>query len=278
MLESPFAIPDPKLRIKQFSHLVPRPTPEQVANIPTDATALLDRIWTRHNELIPYGQFNLDWMRGKHFLLAGATGPGLGGSIESAARRFTVVDGSVTVLARDLSKSVGYEMGIQMVQRAEKAGFGERYHLINKGMDIKGATLEMIINSLQEAGAKEVIYINGVAAAFSGMLPGYPPVYVKDVDEEGLFQYELQPLTDQQIETTRYIWGLWLLSSHGLLRMPEFMSKPPAILIGAAVSMSSAAIRQVRFMVVRDPTPLVCICPRSSCRQIRFRLMEKIAR
>jgi hypothetical protein len=208
MLESPFAIPDPSLRIKQFSHLVPRPTPEQVAKIPTDATALLDRIWTRHNELISYGQFNLDWMRGKHFLLAGATGPGLGGSIESAARRFTVVDGSVTVLARDLSKSVGFEMGMQMMQRAEKAGFGEHYHLINKGMDIKGPTLETIISSLHEAGAKEVIYVNGVAAAFSGMLPGYPPVYVKDVDEEGLFQYELQPLTDQQIETTRYIMGI----------------------------------------------------------------------
>ncbi|RQV98114.1 hypothetical protein EH220_03870 [bacterium] len=208
MLESPFARPDPKLRIKQFSHLVPRPTPEQVAKFPADAKALLDRIWTRHSELISYGQFDLDWMRGKHFLLAGATGPGLGGAIESAARRFTVVDGSVTVIARDLSKSVGYETGREMLERAKKAGFAERYHLLNSGMELKGPALEAIITALHEAGAKEVIYINGVAAAFSGMLPGYPPVFVKDVDKDGLFQYELQLLTDQQIETTRYIMGI----------------------------------------------------------------------
>ena len=208
MPESPYAHPDPNLRIKKFSHLVPRPTAEQVAKFPEEATALLERIWTRQSELISYGQFDLDWMRGKHFLLAGATGPGLGGALESAARRFTVVDGSVTVLARDLSKSLGFVMGQQMTERAKKAGFEERYHFINKGMDIKGPTLEAIITALHEAGAKEVIYINGIAAAFSGMLPGYPPVYVKDVDKEGLFQYELQPLTDQQIETTRYIMGI----------------------------------------------------------------------
>jgi hypothetical protein len=204
---SPFARPHPGLRVKDYQAVVPRPTAEEVARFPEDARALLDRIWTRHNELIPYGQYGLDWIRGRHFVLAGATGPGLGGAIESAVRRFTAVDGSVTVLARDLSRSIGFEMGKQMVERAEKMGHGARYHLSNDGMALDGAPFEWVINSLKASGAKEVIYINGVAAAMAGMLPDMPPIYVKDVDADGLFQYKLGQLTDQQIENTRHIMG-----------------------------------------------------------------------
>ncbi|MBI5058916.1 hypothetical protein HZB60_03915 [candidate division KSB1 bacterium] len=204
---SPFAKPDPNLRIKAYTAVVPRPTAEEIARFPDDARLLLDRIWARHNELIPYGQYGLDWIRGRHFVLAGATGPGLGGAIESAVRRFTAVDGSVTVLARDLSRSVGFEMGKQMVERAEKMGFGPRYHLSNDGMALDGPAFEWLLNTLREAGTKEVIYVNCVAAAMAGMLPDLPPVYVKDVDEEGLFQYKLGPLTDQQIENTRHVMG-----------------------------------------------------------------------
>ncbi len=204
---SPFAKPHPGLRVKEYQAVVPRPTPDQIGRFPQDATELLDRIWTRHNELIPYGQYGLDWIRGRHFIIAGGTGPGLGGALESAIRRFASVDGSVTVVSRDLSRSVGFEMGKQMVQRAQNMGFGSRYHLSNDGMALDGPSFDWILQSLKESGAKEVIYINCVAAAMAGMLPDTPPIYVKDVDEEGLFQYKLLPLTDQQIENTRHIMG-----------------------------------------------------------------------
>ena len=204
---SPFAKPAEGLRTKDYSMPVTRPAPEEVAKFPQQARALLDRTVSQQDVFLTGGTFKLDWMRGHHFLLAGATGPGLGGAIEGAARRFTSKEGSVTVLARDLSKSVGHEMGRQMVERAEEAGCGSRYHHMNDGMAADGPLFGKIVAALREAGAKEIIYVNTVAAAASGLLPGYPPVYVKDVDEQGLFQWQLTPLSEQAIENTRTVMG-----------------------------------------------------------------------
>ena len=204
---SPFASPFDGLRIKEFQQVVPRPTAEEIAKFPEQARELLDRISIQQDVFLRTGDFKLDWTKGQHFLLAGATGPGLGGAIESAVRRFTAKEGSVTVLARDLTKSVGFEMGKQMQERGKAAGFEHRYHLSNDGMSIEGPAFEKLVASLREAGAKDLIYVNGVAAAMSGLLPGYPTVYVKDVDEEGLFQWKLNPLTESAIENTRYVMG-----------------------------------------------------------------------
>jgi hypothetical protein len=204
---SPFAKPAEGLRIKDYNLTPAKPSAEEVAQFPEQARALLDRIVSQQDVFLLGGTYKLDWARGQHFLLAGATGPGLGGAIEGAVRRYTAKEGSVTVLARDLSKSVGYEMGRQMAERAEQAGFGARHHWMNDGMATEGRQFEKIVAALHEAGAKEIIYVNSVAAAMSGLLPGYPPVYVKDVDDDGLFQWRLTPLTEQQIETTRTIMG-----------------------------------------------------------------------
>jgi hypothetical protein len=204
---SPFAQPAEGLRIKDYSMPVTRPTPEEVTKFPEQARALLDRIVSQQDVFLTGGTFKLDWTRGQHFLLAGATGPGLGGALEGAVRRFTAKEGGVTVLARDLSKSVGHEMGRQMVERAEETGFGERYHLTNDGMAADGPQFDKIVAALREAGANEIIYVNTVAAAASGLLPGYPPVYVKDVDSDGLFQWRLTPLSEQAIENTRTAMG-----------------------------------------------------------------------
>jgi hypothetical protein len=204
---SPFAKPAEDLRTKDYSMPVTRPSAEEVAKFPEQARALLDRIVSQQDVFLTGGTFKLDWMRGHHFLLAGATGPGLGGAIEGAVRRFTAKEGSVTVLARDLSKSVGYEMARQMTERADEAGFGTRYHHMNDGMAADGPLFGKIVDALRNAGAKEVIYVNTVAAAASGLLPGYPPIYVKDVDEQGLFQWKLTPLSEQAIETTRTVMG-----------------------------------------------------------------------
>jgi hypothetical protein len=205
---SPFARPFEGLRIKDYSTTVPRPSAEEVATFPQQATSLLERISIQQEVFLAgASEYKIEWAKGQHFLLAGATGPGLGGAIESAVRRHTEKEGSLTVLARDLSKSVGFEMGRQMAERADAAGFGRRYHMMNEGMALEGPAFEKTVSALKEAGAKEIIYINTVAAAMSGMLPGYPSIYVKDVDEEGLFQWRLPPLTDSQIETTRTIMG-----------------------------------------------------------------------
>ena len=187
--------------------VIPRPSAEEAAKLPVQSKQLLDRTSIQQDVFLRTGDFKADWMKGRHFLIAGGTGPGLGGAIESAVRRFTEKEGSVTVLARDLSKSLGYEMGKHMRQQAQEAGFENRYHLSNEGMSIDGPAFENTLQALREAGARDIIYINCVAAAMSGLLPGYPPIYVKDVDSEGLFQWRLNPITEAAIENTRYIMG-----------------------------------------------------------------------
>lgn len=204
---SPFASPFDGLRIKEFQQAVPRPAAEEIAKFPEQARQLLDRISIQQDVFLRTGDFKLDWIKGQHFLLAGATGPGLGGGIESAVRQFTAKEGSVTVLARDLTRSVGFEMGRQMQERAQTGGFENRYHLSNEGMGVDGPVFGKIVESLHAAGAKDIIYVNSVAAAMSGLLPGYPTIFVKDVDEQGLFQWQLGPLTEAAIENTRYVMG-----------------------------------------------------------------------
>jgi hypothetical protein len=207
MVVSPYLNPAKNLRIKDFTSIVPRPTPEEIERFPLEAETLLRTISTQQDSLLGSGEFNLDWVKGRHFLLAGATGPGLGGAIEGAVRRLTAQGGSVTVIARDISRSVGYEMGKHMKEMAEQAGFENRYHWINDGLNTMGLAFEKIVAALKATGAREIIYINTVAAAMSGLLPGYPPIYLKDVDEEGLFQWRFIPLSDQAIQTTRYVMG-----------------------------------------------------------------------
>ncbi|MDA0711958.1 MAG: hypothetical protein O3B73_17300, partial [bacterium] len=113
--------------------------------------------------------------------------------------------GSLTVIARDLSKSLGYATGEEMAARAKK--MGDRFAWINDGYALEGKALETIVDALKATGAQNVIYINAVAAASSGLLPDHPPVYIKDVDEAGLFQWQLTPLSDRAIEATRLFMG-----------------------------------------------------------------------
>jgi len=115
--------------------------------------------------------------------------------------------GSLTVLARDLKRSLGYETGKALKAMADRAGIGGRFQWLNCGMALEGERLEQVVLALREAGAEQIIYVNTVAAASCGLLPGFPPVYVKDVDEEGVFQWELTPLDERSIEATRTIMG-----------------------------------------------------------------------
>jgi hypothetical protein len=124
-----------------------------------------------------------------------------------AALRMLGDRGSVTVLARDLKRSLGYETGKALKSLADQAGMSGRFQWLNCGMALEGERLKQVLLALREVGAEQIVYVNTVAAANCGLLPGFPPVYVKDVDVEGVFQWELAPLDERSIEATRTVMG-----------------------------------------------------------------------
>jgi hypothetical protein len=203
---SPFAKPEPMIPVRPGTPPLTRPSKEEIEGFPAEAQQLLSSNWAAQKPFIETGQYNLKWLAGRHILLAGATGPGLGGAFETAIMGLGTA-ASVTVVARDLSKSLGYETGRAMQAQAEAAGWGARFRWLNDGMGIEGKSLEAILAALKEAGADRLVYFNTVAAAISGMLPGMPPVYIKDYDEHGLFQWQLLPLSEKELEVTRFVMG-----------------------------------------------------------------------
>ncbi len=205
-LISPFAKPDPNLPIREGAPQLSRPSKEESDAFPAEARQLLANNWAAQKPLIESGQYDLSWLAGRHIFLAGATGPGLGGALETAIMGLGTA-ASVTVVARDLSLSLGYETGQAMLAQAEESGWGQRFHCLNEGMAMFGKPLENILTALKEAGAERVVYFNTVAAALSGLLPGMPPVFVRDYDENGLFQWQLLPLTEKEIGVTKHVMG-----------------------------------------------------------------------
>lgn len=205
-LISPFAKPDPNLPIREGAPQITRPRKEESETFPAEAQQLLANNWAAQKPLLESGQYDLSWLEGRHILLAGATGPGLGGAFETAIMGLGTA-ASVTVVARDLSLSLGFETGKAMQAQAEEAGWGQRFHWLNEGMSTFGKPLETILTALKEARANRVVYFNTVAAAISGLLPGMPPVFIKDYDENGLFQWQLLPLTEKEIGITKHVMG-----------------------------------------------------------------------
>ncbi len=204
---SPFARPEPGVRIRQGVPELRRPNPEEIASFPEAAGQLVQSTWTEQQALVNTGPHRLEWLQGRHILLVGATGGGLGGALAVAVLHLLGDRGSLTVVARDLKKSVGYQSGLAMQSWAENAGWGKRFHWLNSGVAPDGKRLGEVVSALREAGADRVVYVNTVAAASSGMLPRCPPVFVKDVDEAGLFQWELPPLDERSIEATKFVMG-----------------------------------------------------------------------
>jgi len=204
---SPFAAPFPDLRVRLGTPPLRRPHREEIESFPARAGDLLAETWRAQEPFLKSGAYDLRWMDGRHLLLAGATGAGLGVRLAEAALHRVGDRGSVTVVARDLKRSLGYETGNALKLQADRAGFGRRFQWLNCGLAAEGERFEQVAASLKEAGADRLIYINTVAAASCGLLPGFPPVYVKDVDEEGVFQWELAPLDERSVEATRTIMG-----------------------------------------------------------------------
>lgn len=206
-MNSPFAVPAPHLSIKTGAPILVAPIKDELDTLATQAQTLLEQTRLAQQELLKTQKYALDFIKGRHLLLAGATGPGIGGALAVAALNLLAEGGSLTILGRDLTRSVNYETGRLMEKQAQAAGFGRRFHWINAGMALEGKSFETVVAALKEAGADQVIYVNGVAAASSGLLPGRPPVYVKDVDETGLFQWQLVPLEEKTVQVTRHVMG-----------------------------------------------------------------------
>lgn len=202
---SPFAQPTPGVRMKEGAPPIERPSKEAVEAFPAEAKQLLDERQTAQHAVS--GNYNLEWAKGRHFVIIGGTGLGIGCAVVAALLDLVKDNGSLTVVARDLSKSLGYATGVEMQTRAAAANMGERFHWINDGYALEGKALDAIVTAMKAAGAQDVIYINSMAAASSGLLPDYPPVFVKDVDDEGLLQWQLMPLNDRAIEATRLFMG-----------------------------------------------------------------------
>ncbi|MCR4439877.1 MAG: hypothetical protein QHJ34_10955 [bacterium] len=204
---SPFARPAPGLPIRRGAPPLRRPTRAEAARFPIVAREFIERTRAEQTLLVNRRLYHLDWMAERHFVLAGATGHGLGGALAVATLFRLGRRGSLTVISRDLSLSVGYQSGLLMQQMAEQLGLGERFHWLNDGLATSGEAFERIVAALRQARATAVVYINTVASASSGLLPGLPPVYVKDIDRDGLFQWQLEPLSEKAIETTKYVMG-----------------------------------------------------------------------
>ena len=204
---SPFARPEPDLRTKEGAPLLRRPSKEEMASFPEKAQQLLHTTWELQAPMVSSGAYDLRWMEGRHFLLAGATGAGLGGALAVAVLNMIRDSGSLMVIGHDLTRSLGYETGIAMQAYAEQTGIGNRFHWSNDGLALEGKGFERMLAALKEAGTDRVVYVNTIAAANCGLLPGYPPVFVKDVDEIGLFQWQLSLLSEWAIENTKFFMG-----------------------------------------------------------------------
>ncbi|MDX1524024.1 MAG: hypothetical protein R3264_20515, partial [Anaerolineae bacterium] len=68
---SPFGQPAPNLPVREGTPPLTRPSKEEVAAFPAEAKSLLTNNWTAQKALIKAGTFNLDWLEGRHILLAG---------------------------------------------------------------------------------------------------------------------------------------------------------------------------------------------------------------
>ena len=118
---SPFARPAPGVPVREGVPAIVRPTREEVAAFPGEAGKLLDRTRAAQEPLVESEAYDLKWVKGSHFVLVGGTGPGLGGAVAPAVLNLLGDRGSLTVIARDLSRSLGYSHGAEMEARAEAA-------------------------------------------------------------------------------------------------------------------------------------------------------------
>ena len=198
--------------MKTWQIAVTRPSKEEREILPRKAQALIEAVQQQQREVLNSGDYQFSWIAEKHFLLAGATGAGLGGCLATAILDHLSARGSLTIISRDLTHSLPYETGNFFVYLARSKGFADRVHWINDGLATEGKAFDQVVEKLKQVGARKIIYVNTVAAAYSGLLPGFPQIYIKDVGDDGLFQWTLPYLTEKNIEASKYIMGTLAVS------------------------------------------------------------------
>ncbi len=217
MNQSPYTKADPSLSVIPGAPPLKRPTAEEIASFPNEAQKLITWNWNIQSKELQTHMFNLDWLNGRHVLIAGGTGNGIGCALATAIIG-THKAASITVVARDLSKSLNFETGKELQTFAQSKECALQF--CPRGVATNGPAFDAIVHALNSVNAKEVVYFNTVAAAVSGLTPNLPPVYVKDVNaEHGLFQWELQPLSSKEIEMTEHVMG------HLAVEFPKALSE-----------------------------------------------------
>ena len=93
-----------------------RQSQDTLERFPADAARLWDAQRTRQTELAASGEYDLSWLGDRDIVLAGATGAGLGGALATALME-VARPRSLTVLSRDVSRSVEFETGKLMVMQ-----------------------------------------------------------------------------------------------------------------------------------------------------------------
>jgi hypothetical protein len=208
---SPYSRPRDGLRVIPGAPAPQRPPRDQKeaieARLKSEAQMLVMSAATEQATLVQEQGYDLSWMKGRHFLLAGATGQGLGGALATAILSNLGDKGTLTAVSRDIKLSLGHYSGAALKEKSEDLGVGDRFRFLDRGIAVEGKEFDKLVENLKDLNASDVVYCNMVAAANSGLMPGMPPIYVPDLDDEGLFQWELQPLDERQIAMSRSIMG-----------------------------------------------------------------------
>lgn len=205
---SPYARPRDGVRVVQGVPAPERPDRDTrdalEARLKTEAAELVE---STTKEQAALSQYDLGWLKDRHVVLAGATGQGLGGALAAAIMPRLGEKGTLTAIARDVRFSLGYYSADALKTKAEEHKLGERFRFSDRGLALDGPAFDDLVATLKDLKASDVVYLNMVAAANSGVMPGAPPIYVVDVDKDGLFQWELPPLNDKQVELSRFVMG-----------------------------------------------------------------------
>ncbi|HIH37671.1 hypothetical protein J4460_03025 [Candidatus Woesearchaeota archaeon] len=225
MANSPYTRPFPGLEIVEGAPAPSRPNEEEIASYPGEAASLLER--NLQEQARHASSYNLGWLAGRHLLLAGASGQGLGFAVATALLPYLDTIGSITILSRDMrGLTLGYFTTEAYREKVEEAKRANHFFQNYRGMTVEGNQFAAIQQGLHDIGATDIIYINTVAAASCGLLEGQPTVYSKDVRVVGgrpeLFQWRLTPLEERQVEATINIMGTMAVQFPQTLRAAGF--------------------------------------------------------
>ena len=202
--KSPLTHPCPDVEIKQGSPAIKKPAREDILQFPEKAFQIVEDIFTLQEQKQDF--FSLEWMKDRHFLLCGATGYGLGANLACAVLAHLGEKGSLTILARDLKSSINYHTGLCLEKKALEKGVS--FQRLNSGISLEPSSVQPVIEALKGRKAKDIIVINTVAYAFSGLFPGFPPIFVKDLDEnDDLIQWQLAELNEKQVQINQEVMG-----------------------------------------------------------------------